>query len=146
MSAHLVTIFCASCAVAFAGFVLSSGKAERAARAALGIILVSAILSPLISLGQGFAQLPEYSGAEEESVFEKTAEEAFCDGVRLAIAERFSLDAEHISVRAKGFQTEKMTAEVLTVTLSERAKLADYRAIREFVVENNFGKCEVELR
>lgn len=146
MNGYLTTIFLASATISLAGYVFASKKEEKVAKVALGIILVSAIISPLISLCRGLAELPEYSDSAKDDVFEKTAEEAFCNGVELALAEHFSLEVEQITVLAEGFSAEKLRARTLTVYLGGSARLADYRAIIEFVVENNFGECEVKLQ
>lgn len=146
MSEYMITVFSASAAVALCGFAFYGRRLEATARVALGIILVSAIISPLISIGRELLAIDvdkgEFVGS---SAVGETAEDAFCRGVRSALAAELSVSADDIDVKCRGFSAEKMKAEKITVTLYGSAALADHSALRRFVSGNNLGECEVRI-
>lgn len=146
MNEYTAVIFAASAMICIAGLAFYSSKQEPVARLALGIILVCAVIDPLVSMVRGLIDI-DYSENEAigQTVYEKTAEEAFLDGVRLAIMQEFSISAQELSVSAVGFSSQSMNCERITVTLMGSACFADVGAIRAFVEENNLGKCEVKL-
>jgi len=135
-------------AVAFASFVIYDEERLRASRFALGIILLASVLLPISSAVKGV--LAADFGYSEEGVdssfVEKTVEEAFAEGVARAVCEEFSLKPSEVSVEALGFDSERMTAETIRLTLSGRAASANYAAIEDFINGSGLGKCVLEVR
>lgn len=124
-----------------------SGEEHRSARAvslALGAILLFFAARPLAELptavGAWEESAPLLPAAEEPAVFE----EAFCLGVRRAVAREFALSEEQIDVFAEGFSYPAMKAENIRLALSGAARAADLRGIRQYVGEH-FGPCEVVI-
>ena len=148
----LVVLSSALGLVLYASYPSAQTKSVRFAAA---VILLSATVSPLVSLVssltpddiESFLQgitspdLPEGAGK-----FEEVAEEAFCAGVKKLIAEKYSLSELDISVRAHRFDFQKMRAEKITVVLSGYAALADWRAISDFINSQGLGECEVNIK
>ena len=146
MSEYSAVIFAASAMVSIAGFAFYSGKNEQVMRFAMGIILFCAIISPFISLFSGIADMDfSVNVGAGENVYEKTAEQAFCEGIELAVEKEFSLAKEDVSAKAVGFLVENLRSEKVIITLRGKACVADFAGIRAFVEENNFGKCEVNV-
>ena len=121
---------------------LSSGS-----NIALGIVAVLFIVAPIagiaaegITLPAPEVALPAYGGIEE------VAEEAYLVGVRAELAERFSVNAEEIDLEISDFSLEELSCERLVVTLRGGAAFADYRAIRQYLLENlKIGECDVKI-
>ena len=147
MNEYTVVVFAAAAMVSVAGFAFYSEKQESMMRISLGIIFICAVISPLVSMVRGIADMDFTQGESfaVDNVYEKTAEEAFCRGVMLALAEEFSLSKEEVSVKTYGFSAESISCERISVTLSGKACFADTLAIRTFIEDNNWGKCEVKL-
>ena len=135
-------------AVALASFASYDGDARKSSRLALGIILLASLISPVISAVRGLASIDfsDTGSYVESSAVEKTLEEAFCDGIAGCIAEEFSLKRDSVSVKAIGFNSETMRADVLTVTLSGVAATKDLVAIESFANGLEAGKCVLEVR
>lgn len=134
-------------AVAFASFAAYDSERARASRGALGIILLAALAVPFIDTVCAIPDiidenLPEYD-TDAGSMAQDVAREAFLRGIRLAVADKFSLNADDIAVTCCGFSFEEMRAESLVITLSGKAAFADIRAVREFAEKSGFGECEV---
>jgi len=133
--------------VAFASFVSYDADRVREIRFALGIILLASLSVPLASAVKGFSDVDfSYTGEGVSSnLVEKTVEEAFCEGIAEAVIEEFSVKRGEISVTARGFDSEKMRAETLCVTLSGRAAFGDIGAIEDFVSGLGLGECILEV-
>lgn len=135
-------------------FAVLSGVAHRkfnaATRFGVGILMICVIMLPLVDI---FANFDAYSALEEligDVGYDSTdsmIELAFEDGVRRHLADKYSVDPECISVRADGFDMEKLKAHRIYVSLSGEAVYLDYHRIERHV-EDEFtegGKCEVSL-
>ena len=136
------------CAViSLAGFVSYRGELDRAVKGALAVIMLAAIVLPL--RGLSLEGLPDFSEdgflPEGGAEYEKVGREAFEEGIRLAIAEKFHIDEENIAVTAVGYDFSSMRAERIRVLLSGGAVTADARQIRSYITEQGLGECEVEI-
>ena len=136
-------------AVAFSSFAMYDSERARASRTAMGIILLAALAVPFINTvrdatGILTENLPTYEG-EEDNMSATVAKEAYLRGIRLAVADEFSLSEEDIRVECSGFSFEKMRAERVHITLFGRAVLADIKAIGEYAEKSGFGECEVSI-
>lgn len=142
MTEGAVFIFLAFTVVSYASFI-SYGASDKALRLALGVIMLSAILSVIcgisaadLSFSFDGEDMTDLSALGEEAVLE-----AFCGGVASAVANEFGLSRSDISVEAHSIGTDTLRAERITVTLYGRAALADSGAIRDYLIEN--GLCDV---
>lgn len=129
----------------------NDGKNERTVRCALAAILLYAVLLPLLNGAVpdlGKFELKFNTGAYDFSDADATqemTEAAFQNGIRLFLADEFSLNAEDISVYTDGFDMAEMKAQRITVRLSGGAIYADRYAIREKIEKNGLGSCEVKI-
>ena len=121
----------------------------RAERRAIGIIVLSVILSPLYNIPSDFdpnsllsdTRLPDGDNAQLGAVIEQ----AFADGIACGVAEKFSLNVEDIRIRIYGFDYEALRCDRIRIILSGRAALADYKAIEKYVNGMDIGECDVEI-
>lgn len=143
----LYTLILLTAAVGIAA-ALCHGPMREAVRSALGILLVSAMLSPFLSLlssldGLSSSSLGIGSYVEKDAFCEITSV-AFEEGVRAAIADAFSV-GEGVEVRVRGFSPSELRADGVTVILPQGAAGVDFRAVRDYVEQNftRVGGCEV---
>ena len=126
--------------------VLELFSAERykgLTRAAMSLILVMAILSPLPSLVEkiwGELDFSEIEGSGEDIRLS-----AFGEGVREYISSEFDLDSDEVAVEIVGFDKEEMKCEKILITLSGRAALADYKRVERLIDELGLGEAEVKI-
>lgn len=147
MQGAAVFIFCVFVSVLCASFAAFDGT-DKALRATLGIVLLSAILSAVLSIPEPdffVDSLPDH-GAEYVDTAEGVLLSAFERGVSLSVADRFGLSADDIEARAVGFCEEELKAELIELTLSGKAALADTKKICEYVESSGLGKCIAEVR
>ncbi|MBE6634960.1 MAG: hypothetical protein E7617_01995 [Ruminococcaceae bacterium] len=134
-------------AVALASFSSLNNRMREAIKPTLGIILLAALLAPLpdiiAAIGDMEVNLP--SDELSQSVTEDAAEDAFCRGICSAIAEKFDLDADSLTVECIGFSFSEMRAELIRVELSGRAVLADRIGIEGYIEKAGLGNCEVVI-
>ena len=117
---------------------------------AVGIATLLFVSSPFLYLLDGAfrIELPslEFSEVWGEGRFDEVGKEAYVRGVKLALAEKYGADTDSFAVTVDGFDTETLSAERLTVTLTGKAALLDYRAVCEYL-ENSLkiGECRVNV-
>lgn len=148
MTGGYLYVIAVMAAVAFASFASYDEERARQSRFALGIILLASLVSPLVSVVRGIGSIDfTYTGEDYSAIsVEKTVEEAFVCGISLAIGEKFGIKEEDLSVEALGFDSERVRAESLLVTLSGRAAVKNYREIESYVESLGVGKCILEVQ
>lgn len=117
---------------------------------ALGILSLAALAVPLLSLISSLGEFPEFDTLPDYNLsggVVEVSEDGFCEGVSLAIEDKYKLSRGDVSVLASGFSFSEMTAERVTVILSGSSVMSDSRDIAEFVQQNFCpeGYCEVKL-
>ncbi len=149
MKEYLISVVLITALVALVSHFLSGTDAAGYGKLALGIVLLWAVLSPLVSFLSALPALPSLPELPEKDtdapLYEVYAEEGFCMGITRAVAEKFSLSEALISVRTEGFRVSDMQAEKICVLLRGKAVFADRAAIAAFVEGEGLGECEVEI-
>ena len=150
MKEYLIAVVLISAMVALASHFLGGTDAGRYGRLGLAVVLLWAVLSPLAGLLQSLpSSFPSFSLPETEGtdspLYAERAQQGFCDGIRAAVCEKFSLSEEELSVRAEGFDMAVMRAERIHILLKGKGVLADGFAIEAFIEGENLGDCEVEM-
>lgn len=128
-------------------FSYGSGRAESTV---LAIICLFTLLSPIAGAvgsldADNIFDKIEIPDTDIESGYDRIIEEAFADGICSAVADRFILNKENISVRLKNFDSKNMRADMIRVILSGRAALADSIAIEKYLNSLSLGECKVEI-
>ena len=136
-------------ALAFISAILyhvSHTALRESARLAMGVLLLSFAVAPIGALLPPAFDLEIPKVNFEGGAYIEVTEEAFCRGIAEALSDEYSVGSDCFIVVCQGFELEKMTAECVSVTLTGRAALLDYRAVREFVLSAvNIKECEVEV-
>lgn len=148
MNGYGLSVF-AICLVGGALTLLSHGSG-RAERVVIGIVTLYIIISPLADGLSDFdvdswLESLQGEGVEVSPEYEEVLEQSFSDGIKNAVAERFSLDRENIRVRLSGFDAENMRSERILISLSGAAALADYKAVEKYIEGLDLGECELEI-
>ncbi len=135
-------------ALAFASFVIYDEERLKNARFTLGIVVLAAVLTPLISAVKGIESIDfSYTDADYSTeIVTETLKEAFESGIAKAIENEFSVASGEVSVTAEGFDEERMRAERINITLSGKSVLKNVGAIESYVTELGLGKCIAEVK
>ena len=147
MSSYAISIF-AVCLLVGICLSLRYGRSGGESLA-LGIILLSVIISPLadglINFDSGiFDNIEIPDGIGQEGI-DAVIEDAFAEGICSAVAEKFSLDKDNIRVMLYNFDKESLTAGRIRIILSGGAALADYNAVEKYIDGLGVGECDVEI-
>lgn len=120
-----------------------------AVRTAAGVVLLSFVVLPIGSMLRALPELeiPDFDGSVlAPGGIEAEGEDAFCLGIERAVASRFSVKSQDVSVSCDGFKLEGLSAERVTVVLSGSAARLDYRAVRDYIEESlEVLSCEVRI-
>ncbi len=145
MNEYAAVVFAACCiAGVLSLFTYKEGRAESLA---LGVITLFLIASPIAD-AVGVGELPSLAPTPEldtDGGYTARLEEAYAEGLRLAISDRFNIRKEDVSVTLYRFDANSISAEEVRVYLSGAGVLADYRAIEAYIGEITDGKCRVEI-
>ena len=149
MSQYFAAVFAVGFVAAAAVFVSYDGGRGLGARGAIAVVLLLAIAEPIAAF---VSELPsisppdfsEWQGAGDYE-YETTAREAFCEGVRELLCDKYSFEKECFSVKAEGFDFSKMRAEKIIVTLYGRAVLVDPLSLEKFINEYELGVCYAKI-
>ena len=146
MNEYMTQVFAVTGLVGVLSLLAYRGKSDPS-RLALGVILIYTVISPLASMSADFNinDIISNAPAAPEGEYGVVLEEAFAEGIRLAVAEKFSLVREDIRVSLNGFDESKMRAERIRIMLSGRATLADYKRIEKYINELGVGECDCEI-
>ena len=152
MGEYLGFLVTASAVVALGGLMSHGGRSQGMVKLALGVMLLSVSIVPLISAvtdAVDDARLIFSESAPPDdasgSLYEKTAEDAFCEGIKKLAVSEFSVHASDVDVRVFGFKVSEMRADKVKIMLSGSAVHADYRSLSSRIEALGLGECEVEL-
>lgn len=149
MREYFLSVYALSALLAVISFLIPAGREGDAVRRGISALALCAVLTPVCIAVRGAAgaDISDFFPGEipDETLYAERSEEAFCLGIRKAIAERFSIDPENVSVSVTGYDPGSVRAERICVVLRGRAAIADTRGIRAYVSGLGVGECEVEL-
>ena len=149
MNEYFISVFVICVVMGILG-LLSYNDKNSAERAALGVILLFVVLSPITEMIASFDTSdfdPQKFIADLEigEEFSKVGEAALADGICRAVCEKFSFAEEDVSATLEGFVFEEMRAKRVRIVLSGRAALSDSRAVKKYVDEMGVGESEVGI-
>lgn len=131
--------------------LLGHPSVKGESEAAIGIVCLFALISPLSAVIGSIGGLPELE-LPGESIpvggYAEVSASAFCEGVASYISSRYSLDSECVSVEVCDFSFREMRAGFVSVRLVGSAIFADIPGIRSDVRENflsDGGECKVVI-
>ena len=148
MSTYIGLIVSVGIVAAVGGALLYDGEREGASRTAISLILLLAAVAPVAAFVSQLSftapTLPDLPTIEDGE-YTDVAREAFCDGIRTLLSEKFSLSEDCFAVKCEGFDFTSMRAERLTVTLRGAALRCDPLAVEKFINSYEIGVCHAEI-
>lgn len=152
LASYLYTLLSfALCSSVFSLLTLGD-KAKRTVTLAGAVLFFSLAISPLSELISAITELDvsDYletvkSETQTDGEYIAVCEDAYCEGVRIHVSEKFSLEYSDVSVSAEGFDFETMSASRVKIFLKNKAVLADSRAIEDYVFRSLGVLCTVEV-
>lgn len=147
MKEYLLAVVAAA-VITSLSLALSHSATRGAVSVALGVLLLSFILTPLadfaLNLDLPSVIKPDFSYSADDS-FDRACAEAFERGISEHLSEKYG-HTGGIQVDVTGFSVTDMRADRICVTVGRDGVLADYREIREYIEENftRGGTCEIE--
>lgn len=127
---------------------LSHIKTKQSVSFAIGVLIVSAIMLPLVDILRSNEPIfPEVDVSGNVEINDASIEVAYVDGIEKYVADRLGVPLTDVEVRIDGFDISTMLAERIYVTLSGDAIYCDYRALREEIGREftKEGRCEVRI-
>ena len=131
------------------------GKMKRPVSFSLSLVLLCVLISPLFdalgdvkNISQDFFLNTDISNGESVTNpdFEKETEDAICEGLIIALSEKFGLAEDNIVAKCKiriiGSEVIFLRVEI---TLSGKAVFSDIRKIEEYIESSLGCECEVYL-
>ena len=123
---------------------LSAERYKTLTRAAVSIILVITIITPIPSLMGKFRGELDFS-LDDSIESEDIRLASFEEGVARYIASEFNLAREDVEVEAIKFSPTEMKAEKILIILSGKAVTANYKKIERDVGQLGIGEAEVKI-
>ena len=148
MSTYITLILSVGIVAAVGTALLYDGERAVVSRTAISVILLLATIAPVAAfISQITVSLPDLPDLPDttEGEYAEVAREAFCDGIRTLLSEKYSLSEECFAVKCEGFDFTSMCAERLTVTLRGAAVRCDPLAVEKFINSYEIGDCHAEI-
>lgn len=148
MTGFAFSVF-AICLVGGIALLLCYGS-DRGESLAVGIITLSVILTPLVREAaeldpEDWLDSVRGEVSEVSPEYIPVLEQAFSDGIKRAVAEKFSINEDNVRISLVGFDAEKMRAERIRIVLRGSAALSDYRAVEKYINGLDLGECNVQI-
>jgi hypothetical protein len=146
---YFISVFGITAAVSMLGYLVYPRGGELV-RSALSVLVLFVALTPLFSLigslgTGGIFDPPDFDASEYREDYLEVTREAFCEGLRVHIAERYGISEDEVTVLAEGFSFKEMRAEKIRVILVGKAAFKDGKGIAKYVEGLGYGRCEVEI-
>ena len=146
---YLFSAFLICAAISVISYLSYSRTSDKALRGVMAILLLYVLILPISTLSSEIFNLDISSYPSVDSIGENLtaegAEEAFSDGIRSLVVERYNIAEKNVSVKLYGFDFYNMRAERVSVFLSGAGVLIDSRGLEEYLNSLGLGECEVEL-
>ena len=143
----MLSVFAISAVVGILGMFSYKGGAQLGRSAFLVLVLYTTVtpVAALVSSGDLSSLLISREYEKIEGEYSLVAEEAFADGVRRAVCDKFSVDEECVRIMIYGFDFANMRADRIKVILSGRAVILDCKKIEKYLDGLDIGDCEVDI-
>ena len=123
---------------------IAADRYKALTKAAVGVILVMAIITPLPALIEKMQEDLDFSEVGDREG-EDIRLSAFEEGIAQYVSQEFGLAREDVSVEAEGFDSDNMKAEKILITLTGSAITANYKKIIATTNALGLGEAEVKI-
>lgn len=149
MSEYMSSVFTVSAVFALLGRLSYKSSLDGARRAAFGILLVFAVISPVIEGANKLSEVDIDKLVSDYESFEDAGGEvairAIEDGIRRCIGNEFNIKEENLKITLENFSVNEGKAERIRVILCGAAISADYKKIEKYVESLGLGECDAEI-
>lgn len=157
MREYLVSVIVMSSLLGLISYLSYPGSSEKSMKFAVAVLLVYTAMTPIATFVSAFSEEEVQDFVQnvrdeinenqygDKGEYVRVSEEAIKSGISKLIFTEYGIAEENIEVHILGFDFEKMKAKKISVILSGKAALSDYRSIENFVSELGIGKCEVNI-
>ena len=157
MAEYFISVTAVSAFIGLISFLSYPSASEKSVKLACSVLLLYTVAMPIATLisdiADGDARL-EIEGitdglgegsldSEYNSEYIRVAEEAFREGIKRLVADKYGVGEDKVEVYIFGYDIENMRAEKISVILKGRAALKDLRLIEDYLNGLNMGRCEV---
>ena len=149
MSDYFFTVFAASAVLGALG-MLTYKENSPLEKAAISIIILYIVAAPIANAVRGggedlFFDIRIENPEVMEDGYVQAAKDAFEDGIRRAISDKYSIKEENIAVRAVDFDFFEMKAGKIKILLTGIGVISDTRSIEKYIKGLGVGECEVNI-
>ncbi len=149
MTEYMTAVFALCAVISLCSMISFKEKKDFSVRFAFSTLVVYAALMPIVSSHLSFDKEIffdyEFDAGEYSEDYISVAEDAFCEGIKRLVTEKYGLSGESVFVLAEGFDFESMSADRIRIILSGAAALADYKGIEKYINDFEMGRCSVEI-
>ena len=146
MKELFITVLCLSLISSVLLFVCEDMRFKKIIEWGIGLVFVSVIINPVISLARDFDFIvPELDMPEGGIGYIEYTEDAFKEGIRAALCEKYGIEGEDVLIECQGFDFSSMSCEKITVTLKGKAAMSDSASIKEYLKKSLCKECYVHL-
>ena len=151
MGEYLGAVVAMSAVLGVISYVSYPSGCERSVKFALTVLLLFCAMTPILGFASeiigadvgGILSGIEGGNVNDSGESEKTAEEAFKEGICKLLFTKFKIDEGDVEVYVFNFDFKAMRAGKIKILLSGRGAGADFRGIEEYITECGLGECEV---
>lgn len=149
MNGYFFAVFAASAVLGVLGMITykENSSVEKAAIAIIILYTVAAPIADTVSRGKNelFEEFRLESIDVTDGGYIQVAKDAFEEGIQRAVADRYSIKKENVSVRAVDFDFSEMKAGKIRILLTGLGVISDTRGIEKYVSSLGVGECEVDI-
>ncbi len=149
MTEYVRAVFITAAVLALLKLLFYKDGTDGVRKFAFAVLALYVATAPLSEALSGIGDAPFFDfdipDSEYGEDYEEVAEDAFCQGVKRLVCDKFSLSDECVRVLVENFDFNTMTAGRVRIFLSGRAAAADYKAIEKFISESGLGECDAEI-
>ncbi len=128
--------------------MLSYRSDDKFVKLAASVIVLYVCLVPLSGLSADNFDFEEIFDIGSEEIdkgdYQTVAEDAFSLGIKRLISSRFDIPETDIAVALTDFDTDKMKAGKIKITLYRKGATVDIKILEEYIEEAEIGACEAE--
>ena len=149
MNEYFFAVFAATAVLGALGMI-SYKENSSLEKAAIAIILLYTVAAPIAHAAQNggnslFSDIHIDNIDVSEDGYVGVAQDAFEEGIRRAVSDKYSIREEDVSVRAVDFDFVKMRAGKIKILLTGLGVICDTRGIEKYVDGFGLGECEVNI-
>lgn len=154
MAEYFVSVTAVSAFLGLLSFLSYPSASEKTVKFASSVLLLYTVAMPVVAFvsdiadGTVWLEIDEIvdglgGSVTEDGEYKRVAEEAFSEGIRRLVADRYGISTDKVEVYVFGYDFENMRADKIKVVMRGAAGLKDLRLVEEYLNGLNMGECEV---